>query len=147
MSLARRKVTLTNLSEFSRLMPKVPRDQVIEEMADLSLECSLAYALGKTFLRDGWIAEYRHLHAAAHLSPCTDLLLFATSGSLDLELADGSQIHVMHGDQVVLRAATEAKVFPVSDEGDVSFLALAIDLNLTEVLQDLVVDSDLPKRP
>ena len=66
---------------------------------------------------------------------------------MKLELADGSHMHVMRGDQVVLRAATEAKVFPVSDEGDVSFLALAVDLNLTEVLQDLVADSDLPTRP
>jgi hypothetical protein len=145
MSLARRKVTLTNLSEFSRLMPQVPRDRVIDEMADLSLECSLAYALSKTFLRDGWIAEYRHLHAAAHLSPGNDLLLFATSGSMKLEMADGSELHVMPGDQVVLRAATEAKVFPVSDEGDVSFLALAVDLDLTEVLQELAVDSAMPK--
>lgn len=147
MSLARRKVTLTNLSEFSRLMPQVPRDRVIDEMADLSLECSLGYALSKTFLRDGWIAEYRHLHGAAQLSPGSDLLLFATSGSLKLEMADGSELHVMHGDQVVLRAATEAKVFPVGDEGEVSFLALAVDLNLTEVLQELAVDSALPKAP
>lgn len=145
MSLARRKVTLTNLSEFSRLMPHVPRDRVIDEMADLSLECSLAYALSKTFLRDGWIAEYRHLHAAAHLSPSNDLLLFATSGCLKLEMADGSQRHVMLGDQVVLRAATEAKVFPVSDEGDVSFLALAVDLDLSEVLQELAADDAQPK--
>ncbi|MFJ4068675.1 hypothetical protein ACIPW4_25780 [Pseudomonas sp. NPDC089996] len=146
MSLARRKVTLTNLSEFSRLMPQVPRDRVIDEMADLSLECSLAYALSKTFLRDGWIAEYRHLHAAAHLSPGNDLLLFATSGSLKLEMADGSELHVMHGDQVVLRAATEAKMTPVSDAGDVSFLALAVDLDLSEVLQELGVDGAMPEQ-
>ncbi|NIF29211.1 hypothetical protein F3J44_22925 [Pantoea sp. Tr-811] len=137
MSLARRKITLRNLSEFSRLMPQVPRDRVIDAMGDLSLECSLAYALSKTFLRDGWIAEYRHLQTAAQLSVGNDLLLFATSGGLTFEMDDGSQRHVKHGEQLVLKAASQAKVFPVGEQGAVSFLALAVDLDLSEALQEL----------
>lgn len=140
MSRARRKITLTNLSEFSRLMPQVPQDQVLGELADLSLECSLAYALSKTFLRDGWIAEYRHLQSPARLSPQSDLLLFATSGSLVLEMADGSERHVAQGEQMVLSAESEAMVVPAGCEGEVSVLALAVGLNLAEVLQELGPD-------
>ena len=131
MSPARNKVTLANLSEFARLMPHgIPRDQVLEALGGLSLECSLGYDLSKTFLADGWIVEYRHLRTAAQMNPVNDLLLFATSGGIKLDMADGSQQHVKSGDQVLLSADSPVTVFPVSGYGEVSFIALSVELDL-----------------
>ena len=138
MSPARNKVTLANLSEFARLMPHgIPRDQVLEALGGLSLECSLGYDLSKTFLADGWIVEYRHLRTAAQMNPVNDLLLFATSGGIKLDMADGSQQHVKSGDQVLLSADSPVTVFPVSGYGEVSFIALSVELDLAQVFHEL----------
>lgn len=138
MSPARNKVTLANLSEFARLMPHgIPRDQVLEALGGLSLECSLGYDLSKTFLADGWIVEYRHLRTAGQLNPVSDLLLFATSGGLKIEMADGSTHHVKCGEHVMLPADSQATVFPVGERDSVSFIALAIELDLGQILQEL----------
>lgn len=137
MNHARKKITLGNLSEFSALMPPVARERVIEELGDLSLECALPYSLSKTFLRDGWVLEHRHLQTAAQLCPLNDLLLFATWGGLKIEMADGSEQHVKRGDQVVLAAGTQVTVYPVSGYGDVNILALSVDLDLSQTLVEL----------
>ncbi|MBK5004543.1 MULTISPECIES: hypothetical protein [Pseudomonas] len=139
MSQARKQVTLANLSEFARLMPKgLPHDEVIAAMSSLSLKCSLNYELSKTFLVDGWIVEYRHLRTAAQLAPVNDLLLFTTSGGLQIKRADGTQQLLESGDQVVLPADSEATVYPVGRDDKVSFIALSMELDLGQVLQEIV---------
>jgi len=138
MSEVRKKVTLSSLSQFARLIPHgLPRDQVFGALSGLSLECSLSYDLSKSFLSDGWIVEYRHLRTAGQLNPVNDLLLFATSGGLKIEMADGSPHHVSCGEHVMLPADSQAMVFPVSERDDVSFIALSVELDLAQILQEL----------
>lgn len=138
MSPARKHVTLANLSEFARLMPKgLPQDQVIAALDDLSLKCSLNYQLSKTFLADGWIVEYRHLRAAARLNPVNDLLLFATAGGLRVIKADGTQQLMKSGAQLVLAADTQVTVWPEGEDGHASLIALSVELDLGQVLEDV----------
>jgi hypothetical protein len=138
MSEVRKKVTLSSLSQFARLIPHgLPRDQVFTALGDLSLECSLSYDLSKSFLSDGWIVEYRHLRSAGQLNPVNDLLLFVTSGTLIIEGADCSQQAMNSGEQVVLRADSHTLVFPVGSDGSASFIALSVELDLAQVLQEL----------
>ncbi|MEN4824996.1 hypothetical protein ABEH27_00560 [Pseudomonas sp. P39-UII1] len=138
MSGVRKTLTLSSLSQFARLIPHgLPRDQVFGALSGLSLECSLSYDLSKSFLSDGWIVEYRHLRTAGQLNPVSDLLLFATSGGLEIEMADGSTHHVKCGEHVMLPADCQATVFPVGERDSVSFIALAIELDLGQILQEL----------
>ena len=138
MSGVRKTLTLSSLSQFARLIPHgLPRDQVFGALSGLSLECSLSYDLSKSFLSDGWIVEYRHLRTAGQLNPVSDLLLFATSGGLEIEMADGSTHHVKCGEHVMLPADSQATVFPVGERDSVSFIALAIELDLGQILQEL----------
>ncbi|MBH3345559.1 hypothetical protein I5O09_17600 [Pseudomonas parafulva] len=138
MSPAHKHVTLENLSEFARLMPKgLPQEQVIAALGELSLECSLNYQLSKTFLADGWIVEYRHLRAAARLSTINDLLLFATAGGLRVIKADGTQQMMKSGDQLLLVADTQVTVWPEGEDGNASLIALSVELDLGQVLEDV----------
>ncbi|UVL00423.1 bifunctional 2-polyprenyl-6-hydroxyphenol methylase/3-demethylubiquinol 3-O-methyltransferase UbiG [Pseudomonas sp. B21-048] len=136
MSNARNKVTLTHLSELSRLMPQdLPRDRVLEALGYLSLECSSG--LGKLSFRDGWIAEYHHLSTAVQLTPTNDLLLFITSGGVKVDSANNSPEYVKSGDQVLVKAGARTHVIPVSDYGEVSFIALSVELDLAQIMESM----------
>ena len=138
MSEIHKKVALTSLSQFARLIPhRLPRDQVFDALSGLSLECSLGYDLSKSFLSDGWIVEYRHLRTAGQLSPVNDLLLFVTCGGVKIKMADGSAHQVNCGEHMMLPADSQALVFPVSERDDVSFIALSVELDLAQILQEL----------
>jgi len=138
MSGVRKTLTLSSLSQFARLIPHgLPHDQVFGALSGLSLECSLSYDLSKSFLSADWIVAYRHLRTAGQLNPVSDLLLFATSGGLKIEMADGSTHHVKCGEHVMLPADSQATVFPVGERDSVSFIALAIELDLGQILQEL----------
>lgn len=138
MNIARPTVVLESLSEFSRLIPKdLGHGQIIDALKTVSIECEFTYSAGRTFLPNGWIAEYALLNTPIRLTPDTDLLLFVTGGEIRVEQPDSSEQYLKSGDQIVLALDTVTTVFPVNGCGRTGFIALAFGLDLAHSLEEL----------